>query len=120
MIKDILLISIAVLISSIVTLFVLTPDHPTIVVVDQKALFKDMVLKISNSVESQDEKEIAKKVQKYEASLKNFQQKMAEIATENNLVILYKDNVIGGAVDQTQEAQILLKELMEEVDVIKK
>ena len=120
MIKDLSLILVSILLSSLVTIFFLIKEPPSIVVVDDELLYKDFIIAISKSIESSEEKEVEEKVEIYKVAVKEFNDKIDQIAKEKNIVVFNKKAVMGGSEDQTGQAQELLKGLMEEVSHDKK
>ena len=115
MIKDLSLILVSVLLSSLVTIFFLVKEPPSIVVVDDELLFRDFIIAISKSVGSSDQAEIEEKIKIHKVAVDSFNKKIDQIALEQNLLVLKKRVVMGGSEDQTKQAQELLKGLMEEV-----
>lgn len=116
MIRDLSLILVSVLLSSIITIFFLVKDPPRIVVVDDQVLFKDFIVAISNSIESSDQDEIEKKIKTHKVAVDIFNERIDQIATERNLLVLKKSVVMAGSEDQTNQAQKLLGELIKEVE----
>jgi hypothetical protein len=115
MIKDLTLILTSILLS-ISIIFFFTKEHPRIVVVDKSELYKEFVLAISKSVGSDNDEEIAQKIEIHKIAVGSFNTQIAKTAQDNNLIILNKNNVIAGGLDQTDEARELLKQLMKGVD----
>ena len=72
---------------------------------------------LAKPIADDEEEEIENKVKIHEKAIKVFNKEIVHIASKNNIIILDKRMVIGGAEDQTILAKTLLKDLMKEVEV---
>lgn len=113
MIKNLTIIIISLILNSFITIFFLYEKPQKIVVIDNEEIFQEMVAKITRDTDGADERAIEQEVAKYDDVLKKFQQELAFIAEKNNLVVLHKYNVLGGAIDQTHQAIQVMLNLME-------
>ena len=111
-IRDLYIVSISVLVSVILTLF-LNPQPTKIAVVDQDEIFKSMIVQIEKATADYDEKTMLLKLQRYKNVKEILNKELAKIAQEKNFIILSKNNVIGGE-DLTSQAQELLTDVVKE------
>jgi hypothetical protein len=114
MVRSILIVLFSLILNTLITVNFLVEKPQRIVVIDNEKIFKEMVAKITKDTEGANEAEIASEVKKYDNIFKKFQKELSEIANQNNVVVLHKYNVIGGALDQTEEAKSVLLRLMEQ------
>ncbi|MBT4922414.1 MAG: TrbI F-type domain-containing protein [Rickettsiales bacterium] len=119
MLKDISVILITLMLNVLITVYFLVEQPQQIVVIDNEKIFNEMVLKITKDTEGAGEEEVELEVKKYDNIFKKFQAELSDIAIENNIVVLHKYNVIGGAIDQTEEAKTVLLDLMEKERYVK-
>lgn len=115
MIRDISLILVSVLVSSLITIFFLVKQPASVVIIDDELLFRDFIISISNSIKTSEKEEIEAKIKIHKQAVDIFNDKIEEIAQKNNLLVLKKSAVMAGSEDQTKQAQELLNGLMIEV-----
>jgi hypothetical protein len=110
--KDFYLIVISVFLSILITLLVVKPQAK-IVVVDNDEIFKKLIVDIQRETKADNEEVLMAKMAKYKNVRSLLDERMAIIAKEKNFIILPKNVVIGGE-DLTNQAKLLLDDLIKE------
>lgn len=85
-----------------------------IISVDMESLFKEFVISTANKDISSDD--ASQEVDVFAKSLAEFRVKLGELANEKNLIILDKKSVLGGVVEQTDHARILLNHIRKKIE----
>lgn len=116
MIRDIRIIIIASIISFALSFFYLSKTPQKIVVIDQEKIARNLITNIATSLESNDEKIIRNKTTFYATKIKELKARISQIAQEKNLIVLDKSIILGGGEDQTQYAQKILQQIIDEED----